>query len=47
MKDNISKHYRAASDDLCSDINMEAKTLAENLKLDDRMDVLAKKMMPM
>lgn len=42
LRDNITKKYKLAPDDAYTNINTEAKTLAEKLKLDDRMEVLAK-----
>lgn len=41
MRDNITKHYRAAPDSLRDEINADAKAIAESLALDDRMEVIA------
>ena len=40
--ENVTKHYRSSPAESYNDINSEAKELAKNLKLDDRMKSLAK-----
>ena len=42
LHDNVTKHYKAAPKSLQSEINMEAKAIAKRLKLDDRMETLAR-----
>ena len=42
LQDNASKHYKTAPDGLCEEINITAKSLAENLNIADRVDTLAK-----
>ena len=42
LRENITKHYKSAPEHLYDDINDEAQRIASRLKLDDRMEVLAK-----
>ena len=42
LKENITKTYKKAPNDLEHEINLEAKEIAENLELDDRINCLAK-----
>ena len=44
LHENVTKHYRSAPADsyIYNDINREAKVLAKHLKLDDRMESLAR-----
>ena len=42
LRDNITKHYKLAPGRAYKDINMGAQKIAKRLKLDDRMEVLAK-----
>ena len=43
LRDNITKHYKPASDRAYNSINAEAKSIAQKLDLDDRTEILAKK----
>ena len=43
LRENITKHYKPANEHLYDDINTEAKTIAENLKIKDQMEIMAKK----
>ena len=40
--DNVTKNYKSGPDHIYDTINAEAKKIARELKIDDRMDVLAK-----
>ena len=40
LQDNASKHYKTAPDGLYEEINRTAKSLAENLNIADRVDML-------
>lgn len=42
LQDNASKHYKSAPDGMYEDTNKKAKSLAEQFKIDDRVEVLAK-----
>ena len=42
LHENITKHYKAAPEEAYSNINNEAKTIAERLDLADRMESLAR-----
>ena len=42
LHDNITKNYRAASEDEYKSINMDAQRIATSLRLGDRMDIMAK-----
>ena len=42
LHENVTKHYRSAPAGSYNDINREAKVLAKHLKLDDRMESLAR-----
>jgi hypothetical protein len=42
LEDNITKDYKRAPQSLEKDINMEDKNIASELKLDDRIDTIAK-----
>ena len=42
LRDNVTKHYKAAPENLYDDINSEAQRIAHRLDLDNRMDTLAK-----
>ena len=42
LRNNIAKNYQSAPETLYTEINTEAKKIAESLKLDDRMEILAK-----
>ena len=42
LKENITKAYKKAPNDLEHEINLEAKEIAEKLELDDRINCLAK-----
>ena len=43
LKENITKTYKKADDNTYNEINMEAKNIASKLKIDDRVECLAKK----
>ncbi len=43
LEQNITKSYKCTSETAYADINMEAKAIAEELNIDDRMEVMAKK----
>ena len=43
LRENITKHYKPANELLYNDINTKAKTIAENLKIEDQMEIMAKK----
>ena len=42
LRDNITRNYKPAEDHMLRDINKEAKNIAERLKLDRKMDTMAK-----
>ena len=42
LLDNVTQSYRKAPDGLYAEINSEAGDIAKSLKIDDRMEVLAK-----
>lgn len=42
LRENITKHYKAADQDAYDNINLEAQAISRNLGLADRMDTMAK-----
>ena len=43
LHDNVTKHYRHAPEEVFYNINAEAQSIATQLNVADRMDVLARK----
>ena len=43
LHENVTKHYRHAPEEAYSEINAEAQSIAKQLNVADRMDVLARK----
>ena len=43
LRENITKHYKSVNIHLYNNINTKAKTIAEKLKIEDRMETMAKK----
>jgi hypothetical protein len=43
LKDNTTKHYQTTDNQCYTDVNLEAKRLAKDLDIDERVDIMAKR----
>ena len=44
LRDNVTNEYEIAPDDLESNINLEARHISEKLQLDERVEIMTRKM---